>query len=95
MSSLFLIPCYFVFGKKQFPHPEALDSQRYALAVAFSFDGEEIDMYNLVRQRAWIREKVRVQNQVVSENFGMFFILQLWYVIAFITQRLFIYGELF
>ena len=36
------------------------DSQPYALVVTFSFDGEEIDLYNLVRQRVRIRERVRV-----------------------------------
>ena len=36
------------------------DSQTYALVVTFSFDGEEIDLYNLVRQRVRIRERVRV-----------------------------------
>jgi len=38
------------------------DSQPYALVVTFSFDGEEFDLYNLVRQRVRIRERVRVQN---------------------------------
>ena len=47
-----------VAGKEQFPHPEGLDSQPYALVVTFSFDGEEIDLYNLIRQRVRIREKV-------------------------------------
>jgi len=51
-----------VAGKEQFPQPEGLDSQGYALVVTFSFDGEEIDLYNLVRQRVRIRERVRVQN---------------------------------
>ena len=49
-----------VAGKEHFPHPEGLDSQSYALVVTFSFDGEEIDLYNLVRQRVRIRERVRV-----------------------------------
>ena len=49
-----------VAGKEQFPHPEGFDSQSYALVVTFSFDGEEIDLYNLVRQRVRIRERVRV-----------------------------------
>ncbi|MBU4184948.1 MAG: hypothetical protein KKI12_07990 [Proteobacteria bacterium] len=44
-----------VAGKEHFPHPEGLDSQSYALVVTFSFDGEEIDLYNLVRQRVRIR----------------------------------------
>jgi hypothetical protein len=47
-----------VAGKEQFPHPEGLDNQSYALVVTFSFDGEEIDLYNLVRQRVRIREKI-------------------------------------
>ena len=51
-----------VAGNEQFPHPEGLDSQSYALVVTFSFDGEEIDLYNHVRQRVRIRERVRVQN---------------------------------
>jgi len=49
-----------VAGKEQFPHPEGLNSQSYALVVALSFDGEEINLYNLVRQRVRIREKIRV-----------------------------------
>jgi len=51
-----------IAGKEQFPHPEGLDSQRYALVVTFSFDGEEIDLYNLIRQRVRIEERVRVQS---------------------------------
>ena len=47
-----------VAGKEQFPHPEGLDSQPYALVVTFSFDGEEIDLYNLIRQRVRVREKI-------------------------------------
>ena len=47
-----------VAGKEQFPHPEGLDSQTYALVVTFSFDGEEINLYNLIRQRVKIREKI-------------------------------------
>jgi len=47
-----------VAGKDQFPHPEGLDSQSYALVVTFSFYGEEIDLYNLIRQRVRIREKI-------------------------------------
>ena len=49
-----------VTGKEQFPHPEGSDSQSYALVVTFSFDGKEINLYNLVRQRVRIRERVRV-----------------------------------
>ena len=49
-----------VAGKEQFPHPEGSDSQPYALVVTFSFDGKEIDLYNLVCQRLRIRERVRV-----------------------------------
>jgi hypothetical protein len=49
-----------VTAKEQFPHPEGLDNQPYALVVTFSFDGEEIDLYNLIRQRVRIRERVRV-----------------------------------
>ena len=49
-----------VTAKEQFPHPEGLDTQPYALVVTFSFDGEEIDLYNLIRQRVRIREMVRV-----------------------------------
>ena len=49
-----------VAGKEQFPHPEGLYSQPYALVVTFSFNGEEIDLYNLIRQRVRIREKIRV-----------------------------------
>lgn len=37
-----------VTAKEQFPHPEGLDSQPYALVVTFSFDGEEVDLYNLI-----------------------------------------------
>ena len=49
-----------VAGKEQFPHPEGSENQPYALAVTFSFDGEEIDLYNLIRQRVRIRERIRV-----------------------------------
>jgi hypothetical protein len=52
-----------VAGKEQFPHPEGLDAQPYALVVTFSFDGEEIDLYSLIRQRVRIkrvREKLKV-----------------------------------
>lgn len=44
-----------VAGKEQFPHPEGLDSQSYALVVTFSFGGEDIGLYNLVRQRVRIK----------------------------------------
>ena len=47
-----------VAGREQFPHPEGLDTQPYALVVTFSFDGEEIDLYNLIRQKVTIREKI-------------------------------------
>ena len=47
-------------GKEQFSHPEGLDSQPYAFVVTFSFDGEEIDLYNLIRHRVRIRKRVRV-----------------------------------
>lgn len=30
-----------VAGKEQFPHPEVLDSQTYALVATFLFDGED------------------------------------------------------
>ena len=49
-----------VAGKEQFPHPEGSENQPYALAVTFSFDGEEIELYNLIRQRVRIRERIRV-----------------------------------
>lgn len=49
-----------VAGKEQFPHPEGSENQPYALVVTFSFDGEEIDLYNLIRQRVRIRERIRV-----------------------------------
>ena len=51
-----------IAGKEQFPHPEGLDSQSYALVVTFSFDGAEIDLYNIIRQRVKIREKVILKN---------------------------------
>lgn len=44
-----------VARKEQFSHPEGLE---YALVVTFSFDGEEIDLNNLVRQKVRIREKI-------------------------------------
>jgi hypothetical protein len=48
-----------VAGREQFPHPEGLDAQPYALVVTFSFDGEDIGLYNLIRQRVRIRERIR------------------------------------
>ena len=53
-----------VAGREQFPHPEGLDTQPYALVVTFSFDGEEIGLYNLIRQRVRIRERIREKVKV-------------------------------
>jgi len=47
-----------VAGREQFPHPEGLDVQPYALVVTFSFDGEEINLYNLIHERVRIRERI-------------------------------------
>ena len=60
MAYLFQYLVVLVAGKEQFPHPEGLDSRSYALVVTFSFDGEEIDLYNLIRQRVRVEERVRV-----------------------------------
>jgi len=43
--SAFVTPIW-VARKEQFPHPEGLNSQLYALVATLSFDGEEIDLYN-------------------------------------------------
>ncbi|HZG84864.1 S8 family peptidase [Paenibacillus sp.] len=49
-----------VAGKEQYPHPEGLDNQSYALVISFNADDEEIELYEQIQQRIRTRTRVRV-----------------------------------
>jgi hypothetical protein len=50
-----------VAGKEQFPHPDGSNTQRYAIVVTFETESNEVELYNLVRERIRLRTRTRVR----------------------------------
>lgn len=55
-----------VAGKERFPHAEQAEPQSYALVVTLACDSDDIDLYNVIRQRVRIRQRVAVVDPASS-----------------------------